>query len=102
MAMELKALEAIRQAGVIDEYQLASILNLSQDELRSMLTPLVQQGYVTVITKHGRDCLSCDSRFACPGSRIHSVGPDTAFSAYRLTSAGMRYRRHLLTENEIK
>lgn len=96
--MELKTLEVIRQAGVIDEYQLASSLNLSQDELHSMLSPLIQLGYVTVITKHGKDCLSCSSRFACPSSRIHSVGPNTTFSAYRLTSAGMRYQRELRTQ----
>lgn len=95
--MELQVLEVIRQAGAMDEYQLATKLNLSLEELHSILDPLIQQGYITSITKHGRDCLQCSSRHACPGSRIHSQGPNETFSAYRLTSAGMRYRRQLLT-----
>jgi len=98
--MELELLEHIRRAGVIDEYHLASNLNLSIEMLQKLLTPLIQKGCITVITKHGRDCLQCSSRFACPGSRIHSVGPDTTFSAYRLTSACLRYRRQLMAEKD--
>lgn len=100
--MELLILENIRQSGVIDEYQLAENLEVSLEVLHQILAPLVKEGYVAVLTKHGRDCLQCSTRFACPGSRIHSVGPDIIFSAYRLTSAGMRYRRQLLSKkNDI-
>lgn len=95
--MELKLLEIIRLAGAMDEYQLATNLNLPIEDLQYLLHPLIQQGYITAITKHGQDCLQCSSRHTCPGSRIHSQNPNKTFSAYRLTSAGMRYRRQLLT-----
>lgn len=94
--MELKLLEIIRLVGAMDEYQLAKNLNLTIEALQSLLHPLIQQGFITVITKQGEDCLQCSSRHACPGSRIHTQSPHESFSAYRLTSAGMRYRRQLL------
>lgn len=98
--MELKLLEQIRKAGVLDEHQLAKNLDLKLEELHKLLQPLINAGYLTRITKHGRDCLQCSSRFACPSSRIHLMGPDTTFFAYRLTSEGMRYRRQLLSEKD--
>jgi hypothetical protein len=100
--VELKLLEIIRLAGAMDEYQLATNLNLAIEELQSLLRPLIRQGYITTITKHGRDCLQCSSRHACPGSRIHTLDLNESFSAYRLTSAGMQYRRQLLTAKSSK
>ena len=95
--LELSLLEIIRQSGAIDEYQLASNLQVSLRELHQILKPLIKEGYVKVLTKHGHDCLQCPSRLVCPGSRIHTVSQDSTFSAYRLTSAGMRYRRQLVS-----
>ena len=100
--MELSLFENIRQAGAIDEYQLAANLNLSLVEFHQIIAPLIAEGYVTVLIKDGRDCLQCSSRYACPGSRIHSIGPETTFSAYRLTSSGMRYRRQLRAKHEAQ
>ncbi|MHA2406214.1 MAG: hypothetical protein ACXACH_05635 [Candidatus Hermodarchaeia archaeon] len=98
--MEWKGLEIIRLAGAMDEYQLVTNLNLTVEDLQYLLHPLIQQGYITAITKHGQDCLHCSSRHTCPGSRILSQSPNETFSAYRLTSAGMRYRRQLLTAKD--
>ena len=93
--MLLRLLDKIREAGVIDEQRLAAELESDPDTVRRLIESLLEQGYVEPITKSSIDCRRCPLRRTCPGGRSRAHLPRTTFTAFRLTQAGMRYRRTL-------